>query len=95
MFFNFSPSNSRSQTPVKSDTEYECEKQKSSDRSGQKWSWTWGELPTPPSNSRPVSSSLKDTQTTQERKNPTPQTNEGMSKGLFDKKKNNNIFIHF
>ncbi|KAB7503804.1 Phosphatidate phosphatase LPIN2 [Armadillidium nasatum] len=51
-----SPSNSRSGTPVKSDTEYECMKQKNElsekaeDSRDSKWSWTWGELPTPPSN---------------------------------------------
>lgn len=41
---------------MKSDTEYECVKQKNElsekaeDNRDSKWSWTWGELPTPPSN---------------------------------------------
>ncbi|KAG0718150.1 Phosphatidate phosphatase LPIN2 [Chionoecetes opilio] len=49
-----SPSNSRPPTPIKSDTEYEVERQKADfiDSSCQtdenKWQWTWGELPTPP-----------------------------------------------
>ncbi|KAK8397854.1 hypothetical protein O3P69_004570 [Scylla paramamosain] len=49
-----SPSNSRPPTPIKSDTEYEVERQKadfidgSSQTDENKWQWTWGELPTPP-----------------------------------------------
>lgn len=49
-----SPSNSRPPTPIKSDTEYEVERQRTDFADGScqtdenKWYWTWGELPTPP-----------------------------------------------
>ncbi|KAK3863213.1 hypothetical protein Pcinc_030987 [Petrolisthes cinctipes] len=51
-----SQSNSRPATPIKSDTEYEVERQRacadsaegSSQTDDTKWQWVWGELPTPP-----------------------------------------------
>ncbi|KAK7022848.1 Lipin-3 [Halocaridina rubra] len=59
-----SPSSSRPPTPIKSDTEYEVERQKADYADGScqtdenKWHWTWGELPTPPPKTPTRSGSL-------------------------------------
>lgn len=54
-YFLLSRETSRPSTPIKSDTEYEVERQRQehSDEAGQveseeSWNWTWGQLPTPP-----------------------------------------------
>ncbi|XP_069165204.1 phosphatidate phosphatase LPIN3 isoform X2 [Procambarus clarkii] len=60
-----SPSNSRPATPIKSDTEYEVERQRadfadgSSQTDEMKWNWVWGELPTPPPKTPTRTASLK------------------------------------
>ena len=58
-FLFYSPSSSRPPTPIKSDTEYEVERQRSdfvdgSNQTDDKWSWQWGQLPTPPPTKTPL-----------------------------------------
>ncbi|KAK8730132.1 hypothetical protein OTU49_008097, partial [Cherax quadricarinatus] len=60
-----SPSNSRPPTPIKSDTEYEVERQRADFADGScqtdenKWYWMWGELPTPPPKTPTRTTNLK------------------------------------